>query len=236
MQNIQKQNQGEFDSDSSAEFYSRKHPMSSLVLEVRFLWHHNGVVLAAQDQRLLGNLAGKWDTLWNPDCRSQQQSCGRAGSSSHLHSSISPSWGGNTVLHYMHQLFGAKRPNLDPKHNYQRAGEWRMLCMGKGGCRIWCIWANSCSQGWCWRAPCSLKQPGVAFRLGAGTQHKGGKDQEGGEEPWSQRKWAKNEKKPKRVRSKRRSHWSGFSGRWSPPSPSSTFNHPWCNFTKANSI
>lgn len=44
---------------------------------------------------------------------------------------------GKKVLRYTDQLFGAvdskaKRPNLDPKRNYQRTGERRTLCDGKG--------------------------------------------------------------------------------------------------------
>ena len=44
---------------------------------------------------------------------------------------------GKKVPCYTDQLFGAvdskaKRPNLDPKCNYQRTGERRTLCIGKG--------------------------------------------------------------------------------------------------------
>lgn len=44
---------------------------------------------------------------------------------------------GKNVLCYTDQLFGAvdskgNRPNFEPKHNYQRTREERMLCIGKG--------------------------------------------------------------------------------------------------------
>lgn len=164
--------------------------MSSLVLEVRLLWHHTRVVLAAQDQRLLGILAAKWDTesrlqVWT-------WSCGRAGSSSLLHSSIYPAeegtWCCTTWISFL-ELKG-------PKHNYQRAGERRMLYMGGERCRTWCIWANSWTQGTVLMSSLLPEEAWCCFQARSRNTTQRWKGPGGGEELWSQRKWAKNEKKP----------------------------------------